>query len=413
MVDASRQGTVPHVPEGNGGTFAPEVPTVDELEAAWARTDLLFSLIQDGELSSAPVAGHPPLLFHLGHLATFAARAAGCHVPTDPELDDLFGRPASSAGSMTSRRWPRREQVEAHRDAVRSTLRARWLGPTRGAPDEALGRILDHEARHHEQLLGLLQHLPGGIKRPPPGLPVPSFATAALRRSVRVGAVVVPPGALGQDAVAVPPFRIASTPIMNGEFFEFLACGAYDDARHWTREDWDWRTTAGVRHPRSWRRVGHHWLLRGTFEDLPLERVFDWPVCVSLAEARAYLTWKGLELPTEAEWHAAGGVTPDGAWQRHPWGDGPPRPAHGNFGLRHWSPTPVGSAPEGQSPMGVHELLGNGWEWTSSVDATTGRSVVRGASWATALRLVSRSSRRLVDGRCPLLLSKFRAVERA
>jgi formylglycine-generating enzyme required for sulfatase activity len=28
---------------------------------------------------------------------------------------------------------------------------------------------------------------------------------------------------------------------------------------------------------------------------------------------------------------------------------------------------PVNSFPEGQSAFGVHDLLGNGWEWTSTV----------------------------------------------
>ena len=30
-------------------------------------------------------------------------------------------------------------------------------------------------------------------------------------------------------------------------------------------------------------------------------------------------------------------------------------------------PTPLGAFPEGASAYGVSELLGNGWEWTSSV----------------------------------------------
>ena len=30
---------------------------------------------------------------------------------------------------------------------------------------------------------------------------------------------------------------------------------------------------------------------------------------------------------------------------------------------------PVNSFPEGQSAFGIHDLLGNGWEWTSTVFA--------------------------------------------
>ena len=39
---------------------------------------------------------------------------------------------------------------------------------------------------------------------------------------------------------------------------------------------------------------------------------------------------------------------------------------HGNFGADRDDPVPVGSRPEGASAWGVHELFGNGWEWTST-----------------------------------------------
>ena len=51
----------------------------------------------------------------------------------------------------------------------------------------------------------------------------------------------------------------------------------------------------------------------------------------------------------------------------HPWGEAPPDATRGNFGFRHWEPVPVGSYPKGVSAWGVHDLVGNGWEWTSTV----------------------------------------------
>src|SRR5262245_66058271 len=55
-----------------------------------------------------------------------------------------------------------------------------------------------------------------------------------------------------------------------------------------------------------------------------------------------------------------------GAERPYPWGAAAPADRHGNFNLRCWSPTPVGSSPEGASAWGVHELVGNGWEWTDT-----------------------------------------------
>ncbi len=37
---------------------------------------------------------------------------------------------------------------------------------------------------------------------------------------------------------------------------------------------------------------------------------------------------------------------------------------HGNFDFKQWDPAPTGSHPDGASAFGVHDLVGNGWEWT-------------------------------------------------
>ena len=96
--------------------------------------------------------------------------------------------------------------------------------------------------------------------------------------------------------------------------------------------------------PRSADLRDWHW--RGMFEPLPLP--LDWPVYVSQAEASAYARWKGRRLMTEAEFHrAAEGSTT------------------GHFDFAGFDPIPVGSHPP--SAAGVYDLVGNGWEWTSTV----------------------------------------------
>jgi formylglycine-generating enzyme required for sulfatase activity len=91
----------------------------------------------------------------------------------------------------------------------------------------------------------------------------------------------------------------------------------------------------------------------------------NWPVYVSRAEAAAYARWKGLELPTEAQWHRAAYGTPEGPERDYPWGSQPPDPDHGNFDFQNFDPVSVDSHPRGQSAFGIWGLLGNGWEWTS------------------------------------------------
>jgi formylglycine-generating enzyme required for sulfatase activity len=71
-------------------------------------------------------------------------------------------------------------------------------------------------------------------------------------------------------------------------------------------------------------------------------------------------------LPTEAQWHRSAYGAPDGSETTYPWGNEPPTAKRGNFDFHGWNPTPVNAFPEGQSAFGVADLLGNGWEWTSS-----------------------------------------------
>ena len=45
------------------------------------------------------------------------------------------------------------------------------------------------------------------------------------------------------------------------------------------------------------------------------------------------------------------------------------RAEHGVFDFSSWDPEPAGSHPKGRSAWGVDDLVGNGWEWTSTVFA--------------------------------------------
>jgi formylglycine-generating enzyme required for sulfatase activity len=126
---------------------------------------------------------------------------------------------------------------------------------------------------------------------------------------------------------------------------------------HW----WTFMPGADWRHPRG--------------PDSSLQGLWQHPVVhVSYADAEAYATWAGKELPTEAEWEyaARGGLEgaefawgdelfPDGRTMINNW--------QGEFPWQNlledgyeWT-APVGSFPA--NGYGLHEMTGNVWEWTA------------------------------------------------
>ena len=418
------------------------------------RSRAWFDLLTDEGYRAQPIEARHAVPFYEGHVAAFNVNTLvkrGLGLPgVDGELEDVFERgidPDENADpTHASLAWPARERILAFADATDRAVADAFRNEGLLRDDHpvlrrglALFTILEHEAMHHETLLYMFHRLPTAMLRRPSG-----YRPVLGGEPPRPAMVDIPAGraTLGADpdAVAfgwdnelpatrvdVPAFAIDAHDVTNRDFLEFVEAGGYETASLWTADNWAWREREGLRHPAFWVRRDGCWRWRALFEEVPLPAA--WPVYVSHAEADAFARWKGKRLPTEAEYHRAAFGTPDGEERAYPWGSAAPAARHGNFALRAFDPCPVGSHPDGASAWGVHDLVGNGWEWTATVFAPFpgftpipsyerystdffdgGHYVMKGASPATASELVRRSWRNWFRPRYPYPYATFRCV---
>ncbi|MCB9740316.1 MAG: L-histidine N(alpha)-methyltransferase, partial [Deltaproteobacteria bacterium] len=410
------------------------------LQQSWALSDDIFGLLtpQAWELRGIPLR-HPPI-FYLGHLPAFAWNQLGAGVlglpPHDASFDRLFERgidppedavPTAPAAGPDAAQWPDVDAVLAYRDAIRAAVvraAARLASePDHGDPLRQGGRVLhlcaEHELMHHETLLYLLHALPPALLRRPETGPLAAAPSLGRHDGSAPERVVVPAGrtqigsrwqdvAFAWDAelpaqqVHVDAFALDAQPVTIARYAAWLA-----------REQAEGRSIAL---PEGWRAdpampsgVAVRWL----FGWLDRDAAGAWPVRLACAEAEAFAAAHGARLPTEAELHRACEVAAPARAVRDDAVD-----------LATVAPRPLRAPLRGR----IDELVGNGWEWTSTAFAPLPgftawartypgyaadffdgeHRVVFGGSWATHRSLLRPGFRNWYRQRYPWVFSKFR-----
>ncbi len=399
-----------------------------------ARTQQLFDLIAPQAYYDRPIPLRLPLVFYEGHIPAFsfnvlARKALGAPL-VHGEFEALFERgidPASEAEARTkgAHAWPERATVQAFAQACDEAVLAALARPDLERSDspllergEAVFTILEHEEMHQETLLYLIHRLPGERKIGGGRLRVTeSPALAGGRVAIPAGTALLGAGRataeFGWDnefaghEVEVGAFEIDVNNVTNGDYLAFVEAGG-PVPPFWLRRDGAWR-------------------LRTLLDEVALP--LTWPVYATHAQASAYARFRGARLPTEAEYDRAAYGTPDGSVRRYPWGDDEPTAEHANMDLRRFDPESVGIRPLGASAWGVHDLAGNGWEWTATPFAPFAgftpmasypqysadffddeHFVCKGASPVTVTALVRRSFRNWYRNEYPYMYATFRCV---
>jgi len=155
----------------------------------------------------------------------------------------------------------------------------------------------------------------------------------------------------------IKPYFIDKFPVTNAEFKQFI------DATHYAPHD-------SLNFLRDWK--------NGSFPQGWDNRPVTW---VSLEDARTYAKWAGKRLPHEWEWQMAAQSTDSRSF---PW-SGYWQPANVPFpdtSRTMRGPDPVDAHPQGASPYGVMDMVGNVWQWTDEyTDEHTRAAIVRGGEY--------------------------------
>jgi ergothioneine biosynthesis protein EgtB len=382
---------------------------MERLSDARRQSDALFNLVRENFLYERPIPERHRIIFYLGHLEAFDWNLLNGSLfgmkSVHAEFDRLFafGIDPVGGGLPTDlpSDWPAvdvvREYVSNIRNGLDTKLDEAILEPhfrTNFRTDNGfslrtlLNVAIEHRLMHAETLSYMLHQLPLDTKVRPNAEQAASRNLTSL--PVAHGMINVPAGVvtlgLARDAkefgwdneyeahkVEVPAFKIDQYKVTNRQYLEFMAAGGYETRAFWNDDDWSWKTANEISHPLFWKKDGvHRWFYRAMFDEVPLDEVaLDWPVYVSQAEASAYARWAEKSLPTEAQWQRAAYGSVDGNARAYPWGNETPnaefKEKFGNFDFRRWDPVAVNAFPEGRSAFGIYDMVGNGWEWTSTV----------------------------------------------
>ena len=354
-------------------------PSRDDIEALFrdirARSVALVAPLTAEDQCIQSMADVSPTKWHLAHTSwffeTFILKPfGGGYGEFHPDYDYLFNSYYQAVGPRHER--PKRgllsrpplEDIHAYRRHVGEAME-RLIA---GAGDDAWNWItplielgLNHEQQHQELMLTDIKHVfscnplaPAYRTLKPPG------TDHRIEDSEPVEWIEFPEGLVetGFDGpgfafdnegprhkVWLNGFRIASRPVTNGEFLEFIDDGGYRRPQGWLSEGWAAVQADGWEAPLYWRRTEGGWriiTMAGVRALDPAE-----PVChVSFFEADAYANWAGKRLPTEAEWELLAADCP----------------VEGNFAASgHLHPIP-GRAGEGRAA----QVFGDVWEWTRS-----------------------------------------------
>lgn len=329
-----------------------------------------------------------PLIFYLGHTATFFInKMVLAKVITDrinPQFESIFavGVDEMSWDDLNDKnyQWPTVAEAYEYRNKVRLVVEKAIDELPLNMPiawEDPFWVILmgiEHERIHLETSSVLMRQLPLEMVRKSAKWPVcKDSAEPPTNEMVDVESGVVVQGQgethtlygwdneYGHLKTETSDFKATRYLVSNREFEEFVSAGGYNTENWWTEEGWAWKTYRKAEYPTFWMQSDDQsFKLRCMTEIIPMP--WDWPAEVNYLEAKAFCQWKAettgkpVRLPTEAEWYRL-------------------LDEAGLEGLDHWTQIKANiNLSQGASPCAVtknqqgpfFDVVGNVWQWTET-----------------------------------------------
>lgn len=353
-----------------------EISPVALLDAARARTLDLAAMLEVGQWLGPKLDIVNPPLWEVGHLGWFEEfwclrQGSAAQPGLSADADLLY----NSSQVPHARRWslplPDPADTLRYLTEVREAVRRR-IEHDRGIDYFAMLSAF-HEEMHCEAFTYTRQTL---------GYRAPADTAQPVAGDAWPGDAEIDGGifSLGADndgrfvfdnekwahPVKVRPFRMARSPVSNGQFAEFVEAGGYAEQKWWSSEGWSWRMQHQLSQPLYWKKMGPGWQRR-LFDRMETLPEHEPVIHVSWYEAEAWCRWAGRRLPTEAEWEFAAATAPGMTEKKRyfPWGELQGDASQANlFGVAGRC-LPVNACAAGDSGWGLRQMIGNVWEWTS------------------------------------------------
>jgi ergothioneine biosynthesis protein EgtB len=174
---------------------------------------------------------------------------------------------------------------------------------------------LNHEQQHQELLLTDIKYILGHN----PLFPSIDIDLAEKELCQKAAFLSIPEGVyeigfegdgfcfdneLNRHKVYLQSYEIQQNVVSNQEYLEFITDGGYDKFQYWHADGWEWVNKNKAKAPLYWYFIEGKWH-NYSFEGLKVINLNQAVCHINFYEASAFAAWKGMRLPTEAEWEVA------------------------------------------------------------------------------------------------------------